>query len=81
EVTVVCRTTEEAPQAGNSRVDALSAYFCNSSYLQPRGALIQHCKVTLGMQRHSLQPDTLETVLMLRANEAFWNAQVVNECT
>ncbi|KAG3078860.1 hypothetical protein PI124_g19772 [Phytophthora idaei] len=38
-------------------------------------------KVTLGTQRHSLQPDTLETVLMLRANEAFWNAQVVNECT
>ncbi|KAG6943021.1 hypothetical protein JG688_00017815 [Phytophthora aleatoria] len=62
----------------STRYQLISAIPPTSNHVE---RLFSTAKVTLGTQHHSLQPDTLETVLMLRANEAFWNAQVVNECT
>ncbi|ETM99890.1 hypothetical protein PPTG_24360, partial [Phytophthora nicotianae INRA-310] len=34
-------------------------------------------RATFGLQRHSLQPYTLEMLLFLRQNERFWDARTV----
>ncbi|ETL78960.1 hypothetical protein L917_20317, partial [Phytophthora nicotianae] len=34
-------------------------------------------RATFGLQRHSLQPYTLEMLLFLRQNEKFWDARTV----
>eukprot|EP00644_Phytophthora_capsici_P002574 jgi/Phyca11/105692/e_gw1.11.241.1 len=43
--------------------------------------LFSIAKVTLGTQRQALRPITLEMILFLRANNSYWDAAVVNECS
>ncbi|KAF1783595.1 hypothetical protein JG687_00015325 [Phytophthora cactorum] len=62
----------------SKRYQLISAISPTSNHVE---RLYSTTKATLGTQRHSLRPDTLEMIVMLRANEAFWNAQGVIECT
>ncbi|ETP29905.1 hypothetical protein F442_21006 [Phytophthora nicotianae P10297] len=38
-------------------------------------------RTTLGQERHSLQPITLEIIMFLRQNAGYWNAQTVDNAT
>ncbi|KAG3004625.1 hypothetical protein PC120_g18448 [Phytophthora cactorum] len=62
----------------STRYQPISAIPPTSTHV---GHLLSTAKATVGTQRHSRRPDTLDMILILRANEAFWNVRFVNECT
>ncbi|RLN56451.1 hypothetical protein BBJ28_00022526 [Nothophytophthora sp. Chile5] len=42
--------------------------------------LFSMARVVIGMERHSLQPISIESILFLKYNSSYWNVHTVHEC-